>query len=71
MVVSEIFFIFCPFPSVGAIEKGKVNPIVSSLRERLRLKPMPLNMVHDADGLPRILLTDPTGSSAEVITLSP
>jgi glucose-6-phosphate 1-epimerase len=32
---------------------------------------MPLNMVHDADGLPRILLTDPTGSSAEVITLSP
>ncbi|KAJ6314708.1 hypothetical protein OIU78_018234 [Salix suchowensis] len=28
---------------------------------------MPLNMVHDADGLPRIILTDPTGSSAEVL----
>ena len=66
-------FIF-PFSFVGVIgggEERKVNPIMSSLRARLRLKPMPLNMVHDADGLPRIILTDPTGSSAEVITLSP
>ncbi|XVF60220.1 hypothetical protein PTKIN_Ptkin08bG0027300 [Pterospermum kingtungense] len=28
---------------------------------------MPLNLVHDADGLPRIVLTEPTGSSAEVL----
>ncbi|OMO69281.1 Aldose 1-/Glucose-6-phosphate 1-epimerase [Corchorus olitorius] len=26
---------------------------------------MPLNIVHDNDGLPRIILTEPTGSSAE------
>lgn len=48
-------------------KKGKVNPIVSTIKARLRLKPMPLNMVHDADGLPRIILTEPAGSSAEVI----
>ncbi|XP_065878823.1 putative glucose-6-phosphate 1-epimerase [Euphorbia lathyris] len=28
---------------------------------------MPFNVVHDADGLPRIILTDPSGSSAEVL----
>ncbi|KAH7532445.1 putative glucose-6-phosphate 1-epimerase [Ziziphus jujuba] len=28
---------------------------------------MPLNIVHDTDGLPRIILTEPTGSSAEVL----
>lgn len=44
--------------------KGKVNPIVSSIRAKLRL--MPLNVVHDTEGLPRIILTEPTGSSAEV-----
>uniref|UniRef100_A0A6N2MNI2 glucose-6-phosphate 1-epimerase n=1 Tax=Salix viminalis TaxID=40686 RepID=A0A6N2MNI2_SALVM len=46
-------------------EKKESNNIVA--KARLRLKPMPLNMVHDADGLPRIILTDPTGSSAEVL----
>lgn len=28
---------------------------------------MPMNLVHDVDGLPRIILTEPTGSSAEVL----
>ncbi|PKI79156.1 putative glucose-6-phosphate 1-epimerase [Punica granatum] len=28
---------------------------------------MPLNLVHDSDGLPRIILTEPTGSTAEVL----
>ncbi|GAB4848073.1 hypothetical protein Ancab_002735 [Ancistrocladus abbreviatus] len=28
---------------------------------------MPVNLVHDADGLPRIILTEPMGSSAEVL----
>ncbi|WCJ21158.1 Galactose mutarotase-like superfamily protein [Euphorbia peplus] len=28
---------------------------------------MPFNVVHDSDGLPRIILTDPSGSSAEVL----
>lgn len=48
--------------------KGKVNPFVSSIRERLKPRPMPmpLNILHDANGLPRIILTEPTGSSAEV-----
>jgi len=27
---------------------------------------MPLNIFHDRDGLPRIILTEPKGSSAEV-----
>lgn len=46
--------------------KGKVNPFVSGIRARLRPEAMPLNIVHDKDGLPRIILTEPTGSSAEV-----
>lgn len=45
---------------------GKVNPFVSRIAARLRPKAMPLNIVHDKDGLPRIILTEPTGSSAEV-----
>ncbi|XP_068645440.1 putative glucose-6-phosphate 1-epimerase [Aristolochia californica] len=28
---------------------------------------MPLNIIHDTDGLPRVLLTEPGGSSAEVL----
>lgn len=28
---------------------------------------MPVNMIHDADGLPRVVLTEPMGSSAEVL----
>lgn len=45
----------------------KVNPFVSSLREKLQQqRPMPLNIFQDKDGLPRILLTEPNGSSAEV-----
>lgn len=47
--------------------KGKVSPLVSSIRARLRPRPMPLNIFQDLDGLPRIILTEPTGSSAEVI----
>jgi len=50
--------------------KGK--PFVSSSRA-LRLQQqhqpiiqMPLNVFQDKDGLPRIVLTDPNGSSAEV-----
>lgn len=46
--------------------KGKVNPFVSRIRARLGPTAMPLNIVHDKDGLPRIILTEPTGSSAEV-----
>ncbi|GAY61337.1 hypothetical protein CUMW_209190 [Citrus unshiu] len=47
--------------------KGKVNPFVSRIRARLGPTAMPLNIVHDKDGLPRIILTEPTGSSAEVL----
>lgn len=32
----------------------------------MRPKQMPLNIVHDANRLPRIILTEPAGSSAEV-----
>lgn len=44
-----------------------MNPFVSGIRARLRPEAMPLNIVHDKDGLPRIILTEPTGSSAEVL----
>jgi hypothetical protein len=37
----------------------KVKPFVKSIQ-------MPLNVFQDKDGLPRIVLTDPNGSSAEV-----
>ncbi|KAK4846525.1 hypothetical protein QYF36_018591 [Acer negundo] len=47
--------------------KGKVNPFVSNIRAKLRTKAMSLNIIHDKDGLPKIILTEPTGSSAEVL----
>ncbi|KAF3444567.1 hypothetical protein FNV43_RR14259 [Rhamnella rubrinervis] len=40
---------------------------MSTITAKLRLRPMPLNFVRDTDGLPRIILTEPTGSSAEVL----
>ena len=46
--------------------KGKVKPILRDWRARLRLNPMPVNIVNDAGGLSRIILTEPMGSSAEV-----
>ncbi|RDY00338.1 hypothetical protein CR513_16490, partial [Mucuna pruriens] len=48
-------------------EKGKVNPFMSSIRAKLRPRSMPLNIFQDIDGLPRIILTEPTGSSAKVL----
>lgn len=45
-----------------------MNPFVSSLRARLQQPTqMPLNIFQDKDGLPRIILTEPNGSSAEVL----
>ncbi|XP_054803908.1 putative glucose-6-phosphate 1-epimerase [Prosopis cineraria] len=37
------------------------------MRARLRPRPMPLNMFQDSDELSRIILTEPTGSSADVL----
>ncbi|XP_020229326.1 putative glucose-6-phosphate 1-epimerase isoform X1 [Cajanus cajan] len=48
-------------------KKGKVNPFLSNIRARLKTRPMPLNIFQDKDGLPRIILTEPTGTSAEVL----
>ena len=52
---------------------AKVKPFVSSIRSRLQPTPMPFNIYQDRDGLPRIILTEPKGSSAEVgsCSLSP
>jgi hypothetical protein len=48
----------------------KVKPFVSNSGGALRLQQesiqMPFNVFQDKDGLPRIVLTDPNGSSAEV-----
>lgn len=46
-----------------------MNPLVRGIRSRLRPKSMPLNVVNDRDGSSRILLTDPAGSTAEVLLL--
>lgn len=49
----------------------KVKPfMMSNLRGRLQQQQptqMPLNIFHDKDGLPRILLNEPNGSSLEVL----
>ena len=47
-----------------------MNPFVSSIRARLKPTPMPMNIFQDTDGLSRIILTEPNGSSAEVGMIS-
>ncbi|KAJ4973782.1 hypothetical protein NE237_006956 [Protea cynaroides] len=49
----------------GGREKGK--PFFRSFTGRLRSKQMPVTIFHGADGLPRIILTEPCGSTAEVL----
>ena len=52
---------------LNAVQIGAgVKPIVNRTRGRCRLETMPLNIVNKGDGFPRIILTEPTGSSAEV-----
>ena len=46
--------------------KGKVNPFANSFRAKVRPEEMPFNLVHGSDGFPRVILTEATGSSAEV-----
>ncbi|CAI9752621.1 unnamed protein product [Fraxinus pennsylvanica] len=47
--------------------KGILHPIRRSLREKLRKITMPVNMIQDGDGSSRIILTEPAGSTAEVL----
>lgn len=44
-----------------------MNSFGSSIRTKLCPKAMPLNVINDADGLSKIILTEPNGSSAEVL----
>lgn len=44
-----------------------MKPFVNSFRAKVRPEQMPFNIVHGADGFPRVILTDLTGSSAEVL----
>lgn len=46
--------------------KEKANPFARSIRARMGPRQMPPNIVNDANRLPRIILTEPDGSSAEV-----
>lgn len=48
------------------MEEGKVHPIVSNSGEKLRVNAMPANIVQDGDGSPRVILSEPTGSTVEV-----
>ncbi|KAL2904579.1 putative glucose-6-phosphate 1-epimerase, partial [Bienertia sinuspersici] len=47
--------------------KGKLNPFSGNLKGRISAKLMPMNVIHDADGLPRVMLSEPMGSTAEVL----
>ncbi|KAK7265982.1 hypothetical protein RIF29_18619 [Crotalaria pallida] len=49
--------------------KVKMNPFLSNIRARLEptTATVPLNIFKDKDGMPRIILTEPKGSSAEVL----
>lgn len=44
----------------------KIHPFVTNFRAKFQSKTMPVNIMNDADGLPRIILSEPTGSTAEV-----
>lgn len=44
-----------------------MNPFVSGLSTKLLTKPMPRNIIQGSHGLYRVVLTEPTGSSAEVL----
>ncbi|KAL9249254.1 putative glucose-6-phosphate 1-epimerase [Drosera capensis] len=56
-------------PEQGKLEEiGKLsNPTTGNFWGRLRKKLMPVNFVRGADGLPRVILNEPKGSSAEVL----
>ncbi|CAN1321795.1 Putative glucose-6-phosphate 1-epimerase, partial [Linum perenne] len=65
-----LFWVPINFVLVVKLEwkKGKANPVVSNLRAKLRINPMPLMSVfNDGNGFPRIVLADPSGSTAEVL----
>lgn len=44
-----------------------MHPFVSKFRAKFQSKTMPVNVITDADGSSKIILTEPTGSTAEVL----
>ncbi|KAL8471247.1 hypothetical protein ACS0TY_028782 [Phlomoides rotata] len=49
------------------MDEGKVQPIVSNSAEKLRVNAIPPNKVQDGDGSGRVILSDPIGSTVEVL----
>ena len=48
------------------MDEGKVHPIASDSGEKLGAIAMPANVIRDADGSSRVILSEPTGCTAEV-----
>lgn len=48
------------------MDEGKVHPIASNSGEKLGINAMPANVIQDGDGSPRVILMEPTGTTAEV-----
>lgn len=44
-----------------------MHPFVSKFRAKFQAKTMPVNVTTDADGSSRIILSEPAGSTAEVV----
>lgn len=49
------------------MDEGKVHPIASNSGEKLGINVMPANVIQDGDGSPRVILMEPTGTTAEVL----
>ncbi|KAG6424758.1 hypothetical protein SASPL_115178 [Salvia splendens] len=49
------------------MDEGKVHPIASNSGEKLGAIAMPANVIRDADGSSRVILSEPTGCTAEVL----
>ncbi|KAG6421718.1 hypothetical protein SASPL_118275 [Salvia splendens] len=49
------------------MDEGKFHPIASNSGEKLGAIAMPANVIRDADGSSRVILSEPTGCTAEVL----
>lgn len=62
MSISGFPFSLC----AAGMDEGKVHPIASNSGEKLGAIAMPANVIRDADGSSRVILSEPTGCTAEV-----
>lgn len=63
----ELSLMLVHFCYMLQLEWSKGQVFVDRIRSGLHQKQMPVKFGHDAAALPRVVLTEPGGSSAEVI----